>query len=689
MNRRIAAFLAVPALALVFVLLLVRCGDNPEDALLDPSGSTTAAEGVITGILDWGMDPPYPPTLVFAIPYYDPSCTGGPTSIHITGEYNNWNETVWETEPGMTELFPCLWHQKLELAADDNFEWKFVTNAAWDGSYAAGGSGVDETARRGTTTNLNGDNLIVSIPSADTYWFLLNASVDPALFMIPTADEVPWDSTGTDSSRFTISNLEAAPYTLIIWVPDREDEFPVRYVRGIRVSGDAGVDLGTVSVVLTGEIRGVIAFDDAPATTPAAEVYVSISGSGAPVDTVRLASGETQFSITGLNEDTYNLRIHTTSYVDTLIEDVEFTLGETEDLGTITLARGGAARGVVAFQDDPDVKPVATVYYEDPATLLRFSWAAADPEDGSYVLDGLPAGLVEIGFDARKYRDTTLTDVSITVAETTDVGTVVLQPGCVSVAQTIHMLGTFNSWNEALLTSDPGMNQTESCLWRDTIDIYPVHSPYVEFKFVTDGAYTTPPDYVLCEDRLEEYDSLFGPVCLGEGANPQNLVMLGTSIPGVYEVVLDEDSLQFRAFVLEEFTGGVQGTITFDTGLEPPYPPVTVDVKRAGETTLLGSVDVDEETGAFSLVGFDTGTYDIGFSGTAFRDTTLSAVAITGGQTTNLGTVELLEVTCESEFTVIRVVGDFNGWSTSGPGMTQIEPCLWVDTLSAGTGASS
>jgi len=38
------------------------------------------------------------------------------------------------------------------------------------------------------------------------------------------------------------------------------------------------------------------------------------------------------------------------------------------------------------------------------------------------------------------------------------------------------------------------------------------------------------------------------------------------------------------------------------------------------------------------------------------------------------------------QFTTIQVVGDFNGWDTGVPGMIEIEPRVWVDTLSVGSG---
>ncbi|MFH1680112.1 MAG: hypothetical protein ABIH26_05635 [Candidatus Eisenbacteria bacterium] len=674
----IGAGLLAAALA---TLMLARCGGNPDDTLLDPFGESILAEGVVTGLLDWGEGPPYPLTVVYAIPSYNPGCTGGPTSVHVTGENVNWETGIWETTPGMTELFPCLWLGQENLPADDQFEWKFVTSKSWDGSYAAGGSGVDETARRGTTVNTNGDNLRVSIPSAGEYSFLLNASTDPGYFWVLAADQSLWDTTGVDSTRFTIENLAPGTYTIIIHVPDEPETFPVRYVRGVRVSGDAGVDLGTVSVILTGALQGMVAFSDGPAETPEVRIIASLSETGAPVDTTTLPAGTTVFSITGLNEDTYDLRFHAEGYVDTILTDIEFLADEEIVLGTITLARGGAVSGTVAFADSPGTLPIATIFYEEPAGRVRLAETTSDPVDGSFVLGGVPAGSVDIGIRARKYVDTTLAEVVVAAAETTEVGTVAMRPGCVSVAEAIHMLGEFNGWNENLWMTDPGMLRIESCLWIDTIEVFPdaiADVPFVEFKFVTDRNYNDPPDYVRCDSLVSRDNITYWPICLVPDG--PNLVFIVLNA-GRFQVTLDEDSLQYRVLSIEEFDSRIVGSVAFDTGRQPPFPSIEIEVRKAGKDFVVARTDVDADLGTFTVDDLDGGAYDVAFIGTTLRDTTVSGVVVADGGTANLGTVVLTEVTCQSEFTIIRVVGDFNTWNTGAPSMTQIQPCLWVDTL--------
>ncbi len=666
---------AAAAISALVALLALSCGNNAPDPFLEPP-RTAVAQGTISGNLDWGIDAPWPPTVVYAIRKYESSCTGGPSTIHITGTYNGWNETAWTEEPGMTEVLPCYWVEKLSLEGDDAFRWKFVTDASWDGSYATcGDCATDGDAMTGEVRNSNENDIAVPIPEDGDYWFLLNASSDPAPFQIVREEGLPWDTAGIDSSAFRIGNLEEGVYTLVVRALERQEEFPIRVVKGIRVSGDEGTDLGTVEVVPTGFIAGTVHFGDAPDPRPTFTVEILFSESGALADSVSFGPTDTTFSITGLNEDVYDVVIGSKGYVDTTIVDVAFVPGDEIDLGAFTLVRAGAAGGFVVFGDDPDSPPAVTIDGMRAGDLEVIASTQA-ASDGSFLLEGLPPGAVDIRFSARKYVDTTLADVAITAGATTSVDTIVLTPGCVSVANTIHILGEFNGWDENLWVTDPGMRQTESCFWRDTVEIFPVFALTSQFKFVVDGAWGG--DYALCPDiENQVIDTLAGSVCLGGDGN---LTLLGNGRSGRFELTLDEDSLFFRASLIDEFTAQVSGTVAFDTGLEPPFPAIRLEARRTGETLLFATADVDEDDGSFAVEGLDGGTYDLLFTGTTFRDTMLS-VTLADGQDVSLGTVTLTEVQCQSEFTVIRVVGDFNGWNASAPSMTEIEPCVWVDTV--------
>lgn len=679
MKRSGPAFVFLPAVALLVILLAVQCGDNASDTILDPSAGVTVAEGVISGALDWGEGiVSRPATVVYAIRGYDPGCAGGVTTVHVTGTYNNWSEDAWVTAPGMNEIFPCYWIEEISLKSGD-LDWKFVTSGSWDGSYAGcGACEIDETTRRGTATDENGDDLTISIPTDDDYWFLLNAASDPAIFHIAKAEEVPWDTTGGDSDLFSIGNLEEGRYTLVIRVPGEEDDFPTRYIRGITVSGDQGTEMDTVDVIASGAIIGSVLFSDSPDPRPSFDVRVAYSETGAVVDTFSFAPTDTVFALDGLSDGTYDVTFDAAGYVDTTIEDVIFDAGADRDLGAVVLTLGGMVTGIVDFQDDPETKPEVTITAVGSADSVMIATTTADAQDGSFELDGLPAGATFLTFRALRYVTDTL-EVTIIAGQTNDVGTVVLVSGCVSVATTIHIMGDFNGWNEDLWITDPGMDQVSSCIWRDTIDIPLSSTPAPEFKFVTDETWSTA-NYNYCPDSTGQYDSLTGPVCLTEGGG--NILLTGASIPGRYEIVLDEAALTYQAYLLTEFAGRISGTIEFDTGLEPPLPAVTVEARLTGETTLLASASMNTDDGTFVIDGLDAGTYDVLVKGQNNTDTTLVAVLATADTQVDLGTIVVEEVLCQSEFTVIRVVGDFNGWNDPpAPSMIQVESCVWVDTL--------
>ena len=680
MHRSRISRLALLALLAVTAAFGLRCGDNANEPLLEPPTSA-AAEGTISGVLDWGISAPWPETVVYAIASYDPSCAGTISSIHITGTYNNWDEEAWTTAPGMTQLFPCFWTDELDLDSDDDFAWKFVTDAGWDGSYAGcGDCDTDEDAMRGEVKAENGDDILVPISEDGDYWFLLNASSDPGLFQIVTPEAVPWDTVGGDSAAFLIENLEEGIYTLIIETPENQEEFPRRIVRGVIVSGEEGTDVGTIEVVPTGYIAGKIQFSDSPAARPGFTVKVLFAESGAVADSFAYTAADTSFKITGLNEDAYDIRLHADGYVDSTIQNLAFAPGDKIDLGTITLVRAGSASGVIAFADNPDTRPVVTVTGSRAGSDVMLAVTTSDA-GGLYTLSGLPPGSVDLQFSASKYIDTTFTGVTIVSGADVALDTIVMQPGCVSVASSIHLLGHFNGWDESLWISDVGMRQTESCIWRDTIVVYPQYAVVSSIKFVVDGAWGN--DYAYCSADEFVPDTLVGAVCLGGDAD---IAFLAGGVAGRYEMVLDEDSLQYRGFLLDEFTGGFSGTVSFDTGLQPPFPAIVLEVRKTGETMIVASVSADSDDGTFTVSGLDDGSYDVLFTGSTFRDTTITST-VAGGALTDLGDVVLTEVQFQSEFTVIRVVGDFNGWNTSSASMNQIEPGVWVDTISVGASA--
>jgi hypothetical protein len=676
----------------------LSCDGNPDDMILEPTGGL--AQGIISGVLDYGegFTAPYPETFLFTIPSYSAGCASAYSSMMVLGEMNAWDTELWGTGPGMTRAASCFWLWDVELAPQDDadgnglVEWKFTTDGSWENSYAAcDGCALDAVLRSGEADDTNGDNLGVEISESGRYFVLLNENTTPVSWAVPAAvGEANAHLAAVDETtgEFSFEGLEDGKYALAI-VVEESSGLPVRVVRDVSVSGDAGTDLGIVPVVLSGGITGSVEFADAPDPRP--EVVLTLSAAGAEVAVVTLAAGsaESGFDFTGLNSGSFDLRVHAVAYIDTLLT-VEFVDGEETDLGTLVLQAGASVSGTMAFGDGPpDAPPVSIEAWGQGADPVRWSNAVSDTTNDSFLVAGLPTETLDLSFRATGYLDTTFA-VSVTAPELMDIGTVTLSPGCRSVAETIHILGTFNNWDESLWLSDDGMIQTDNCGWVDTVAVFPAHISdlpvsWPEFKFSTDGDWGETPDYGFCSGSNYHFTNTetTGPVCLDSAGG--NLPMYGAYSPGLYEVTLDEDSLAFRSVLVEAFASGIIGAVTFEGIPTPPYPPATVEVAAAATSFTLAFGETGAQNGVFSIDGLDEGIYDVRIAATGFLEATVEGVVVGAGETVDAGSVALSEG-CVSAFTAIQVMGDFNGWSEGTPSMTMTSPCVWADTLSVSAG---
>lgn len=261
-------------------------------------------------------------------------------------------------------------------------------------------------------------------------------------------------------------------------------------------------------------------------------------------------------------------------------------------------------------------------------------------------------------------------------------------PGLAFAFDSIHILGSFNGWDESLWTSDPGMTRVAASVWADTVGIFPlqVQQGYQAMKFVTDRAWDSPPDYVLCPDRLDEYAALTGPVC--PIPNGLDIVMLATT-PGYYETTLDETALLYEARLVAPFTGRITGRLEFLAGnaARGVLPVADVQTYRTGAgSDLLVAVDRSSKVdGAFAVDSLAGGSYFLVIRALGYVEEVVPGLSLADGGSTDAGTVRLTPG-CTTRWSLVQVVGDFNGWNESTPGMTQVESCIWEDTLSVEAG---
>ncbi len=132
---------------------------------------------------------------------------------------------------------------------------------------------------------------------------------------------------------------------------------------------------------------------------------------------------------------------------------------------------------------------------------------------------------------------------------------------------------------------------------------------------------------------------------------------------------------------LQELTGRLSGLVAF-ADHPPARPTATVKVLTANTTAVAATAETDS---AFAFKGLDSGLYDLVATAPGYLEGRRDDVSYTRGEILDIGTITLVPG-CESEFTTIQVVGDFNDWSLQAPQMVKLPDCRWIDTLTVQPG---
>jgi hypothetical protein len=130
------------------------------------------------------------------------------------------------------------------------------------------------------------------------------------------------------------------------------------------------------------------------------------------------------------------------------------------------------------------------------------------------------------------------------------------------------------------------------------------------------------------------------------------------------------------AITLAELTGRLSGVVQF-ADHPGTRPTATVKVRTAGTATVLATAETDS---AFAFKGLNSGSFDVVVTAPGYLEGRQNAVTYVKGDILDIGTITLVPG-CESAFTKIQVLGDFNAWSLQFPSMTKLPNCAWVDTL--------
>jgi hypothetical protein len=408
------------------------------------------------------------------------------------------------------------------------------------------------------------------------------------------------------------------------------------------------------------------------ATSPPS--YLIAKGEDAPVAVSDPSTGA--FEIPRLPAGTYEIVIVAEGYLDTHVSGVEIAEGQEVDLGTVNVVSAvGAIKGQVAFADDPDPLPTATVTVFNAGTTTQVAEDSTDAE-GRFEIRGLPTGTYDLQIRAPGYVTELVEDVSFTNGEDTDLGVITLQPGCSSEFLVIEVLGDFNNW-----TSQGGMTQVEPCLWKDTLTVAvtaDTGSVY-KMKFRTDETWYGdggPPDYGTCTSE-DDVQGLEGEVCPVMGPSGDALAILFPA-SGDYEFTLDESNLTYRITLLGQVTpGSLRGRVAYeDDPSEPPVTTVRLFVHGAADPSAETNPDT---TGVFVFENLVPDVYDVTVEAPGYVETRVDSVTVAPGEETDLGTITLqVEVECTPS-AAIEVLGDFNGWQ--GTDATYLGDCVWADTL--------
>jgi hypothetical protein len=297
----------------------------------------------------------------------------------------------------------------------------------------------------------------------------------------------------------------------------------------------------------------------------------------------------------------------------------------------------------------------------------RVGTTTSDPTTRAFSVTGLDPGIYRVVASANCFATVEQNDVTVTTGVTA-IGELLLTAAA-SAFSTIQMVGDFTTppFNIPIspqMTPVPG-----SCAWTITVTL-PAGTVY--FKFVTNGAFDTPPDYGGDETVTLEVPG--GPHATRLVTGTGTAIKISVAEAGSYTFTLNEQSLTWSAVPAGPPPGGgISGSIAFGGLSSAPYPIARIEA-YAG-TTLAGSTTTDPTTRAFALEGLAAGTYRLVAAASCFATVELGSVVVSSGAV-DVG--ELAMAGSGSAFTTIDLVGGFNLFTPGADPMVQASNCLWT-----------
>jgi hypothetical protein len=213
-----------------------------------------AGAGAISGrvLFQGTTQPPYPVATVYAFTGVSTACTPTGATVHVTGNYNNWDNTTWNTTSGMRLVTNCIWVETIALdpTALSTYGagvlgWKFIVDKQWDPAY--GRPTGEPTGLKGRTALVSGEgtHLQATIPQAGNWVFILNETGKPddVQYRIVLEEDAPLGVSDAGTRLFTVDRLDPGTYEIIVTAPG----YQTAKIREVPLSGNS-FNVGDVSL---------------------------------------------------------------------------------------------------------------------------------------------------------------------------------------------------------------------------------------------------------------------------------------------------------------------------------------------------------------------------------------------------------------------------------------------------------
>lgn len=247
------------------------------------------------------------------------------------------------------------------------------------------------------------------------------------------------DAITNDEGRFTVSNLVPGNYTLIAEADGWRTE---RLLRVVAPSADLEIQLAEQGTIM-GRVVGVSG-EAVPSFTLSLHQYIANSSAyGRRVKEEKMTSEDGSFTMTGVDEGQFSIKVAAPGFADTFSEDFEVTQGLTTTDILIKMSVGGSITGIVldANSGEPLSGAIVTTQdnnYQDNPLMRLFGASmprkttqqrARTGKDGRFELSMLAPELYQVRIQHPSFPLLVMDNQRVIEGSPTDMGAIRLEPG--------------------------------------------------------------------------------------------------------------------------------------------------------------------------------------------------------------------------------------------------------------------